>query len=117
MSGVVRKKFQMTNLTMPNNFYYMKYAIESVPGLADVGVLQVVGDGWVGLHPDVQMGLDIVANHPFHYFQELLFSKICSKDSLWPCPCWGSPRGWGWLGWTSPRWPDRSGNSMVFPPL
>ena len=39
----VWKFFQMTNLTMPNNFYYMKYALESVPGLADVGVLH--GDG------------------------------------------------------------------------
>ena len=39
MSGGVRKKFQMTNLTMPNNVSSMKYAIKSVPGLADVGVL------------------------------------------------------------------------------
>ena len=35
----------MTNLTMPNNFCFMKYALKSVPGLADVGVLHGVGDG------------------------------------------------------------------------
>ena len=34
----VRKKFQMTNLTMPNNISFMKYALKSVPGIADVGV-------------------------------------------------------------------------------
>ena len=39
------KKFQMTNLTMPNNFCFMKYALKSVPGLADVGVLHGVGVG------------------------------------------------------------------------
>ena len=41
----VREKFQQTNLTMPNNFSYMKYALKSVPGLADVGVLHGDGDG------------------------------------------------------------------------
>ena len=39
----VRKKFQMTNFTMPNNVSSMKYSLKSVPGLADVGVLD--GDG------------------------------------------------------------------------
>ena len=34
----VWKKFQMTNFDMPNNFFSMKYALKSVPGLADVGV-------------------------------------------------------------------------------
>ena len=34
----VWKKFQMTNLTMPNNFSSMKYAEKSVPGTADGGV-------------------------------------------------------------------------------
>ena len=34
----VRKKFQMTNSTMPNNISSMQYALKSVPGLADVGV-------------------------------------------------------------------------------
>ena len=45
MSGGVSKKFQMTNFTMPNNISYMKYALKSVPGLADVGVPHGVGDG------------------------------------------------------------------------
>ena len=45
MSGGVRKKFQMTNLTMPNNLSFMKYPLKSVPDLADVGVLQGDGDG------------------------------------------------------------------------
>ena len=34
----VRKKFQMTNFTMPNNISSMEYALKSVPGLDDVGV-------------------------------------------------------------------------------
>ena len=42
MSGEVRKKFQMT---MPKNISLMKYPLKSVPGLADVGVLQGDGDG------------------------------------------------------------------------
>ncbi len=33
----VRKKFQITNFTIPNNTSSMKYALLSVPGLADVG--------------------------------------------------------------------------------
>ena len=41
----VQKKFQMTIFTMPNNISYMKYALKSVPGLADVGVPHGVGDG------------------------------------------------------------------------
>ena len=49
--GRVWKKFQMTNLTMPNNFSSMKYALKSVPGLADVGVLHGDGDGPVALAP------------------------------------------------------------------
>ena len=40
-----RKKFLMTNITMPNNSCFMKYALKSVPGLADVGVLHGGGDG------------------------------------------------------------------------
>ena len=39
------KTFKMTNFTMPNNFCSMKYALKSVPGLADVGVPQGDGDG------------------------------------------------------------------------
>ena len=51
MSGEVRKKFQMTNFTMPNNSCCMKYALESVPGLADVGVPHGDGDGPVTMAP------------------------------------------------------------------
>ena len=40
-----QEKFEMTNLTMVNNSCSMKYALKSVPGLADVGVLQGDGDG------------------------------------------------------------------------
>ena len=43
MSGGVREKFQMTNLTMLNNLTFIKYPLKSVPALADVGVLH--GDG------------------------------------------------------------------------
>ena len=39
----VWKKFQMTSFTMPNNMSSMKYALKSVPGLADAGVPH--GDG------------------------------------------------------------------------
>ena len=35
----------MTNFDMPNNVSSMKYALKSVPGLADVGVLHGEGDG------------------------------------------------------------------------
>ena len=45
MAGEVRKKFEMTNLTMPNNVSSMNYSLKSDPGLADVGVLHGDGDG------------------------------------------------------------------------
>ena len=45
MSGVVQKKFQMTNFTMPNIVSFIKYSLKSVPGLEDVGVSQGVEDG------------------------------------------------------------------------
>ena len=41
----VQKKFQMTNFNIPNNISSMKYALKSVPGLADAGVLHGDGDG------------------------------------------------------------------------
>ena len=43
--GQVWKKFQMTNFIMPYNSCSMKYALKSVPGLADVGVPLGEGDG------------------------------------------------------------------------
>ena len=60
MSGGVWKKFQMTNLTMPNNISSMNYALKSVPGLVDVGVPH--GDGPTELNPDVLRGLEKVSN-------------------------------------------------------
>ena len=45
MSGGVRKKFQITNLTMLNKISFMKYALKPVPGLGDVGVPHGDGDG------------------------------------------------------------------------
>ena len=45
MSGGARKKFQMINLTTPNYFCFMKYALKSVPGDADVGVPHGDEDG------------------------------------------------------------------------
>ena len=45
MSGEVRKKFQMTNFTMPNYSCSMKFTLKEVPGLADVGVPHGVEDG------------------------------------------------------------------------
>ena len=61
MSGEVRKKFQMTNFTMPNNSSSMKYALKSVPGPADIGVLHGDGDG-PRPHPDVWRGQEKVSN-------------------------------------------------------
>ena len=40
-----QKNLQMTNFSMPNNVSSMKYALKSVPGLADVGVPHGDGDG------------------------------------------------------------------------
>ena len=39
MVGGVSKKFQMTNLTMPNNISSMKYSLKSVAVPPDVEVL------------------------------------------------------------------------------
>ena len=64
MSGGVRKKFQMTNLTMPNNLSSMKYPLKSVPGLADVGVLHGDGDGPRTLAPGSGSKM-----HPYHIDQ------------------------------------------------
>ena len=61
MSGGVRKKFQISNLTIPKNISFIKYALKSVPGLADVG--SPMGMGMVPeLHPDVWKVLDKFSN-------------------------------------------------------
>ena len=39
------KKILMTNFTMPNKTYSMKYGVKSVPALADVGVPHGDGNG------------------------------------------------------------------------
>ena len=39
------EKFQMTNFTMPNKTYSMKYALKSAPGMADVRVPNGDGNG------------------------------------------------------------------------
>ena len=44
-SWIVRKKFQRTHFTIPNNIFSMTFPLKLVPGLADVGVLQGDGDG------------------------------------------------------------------------
>ena len=54
MSGKIRKKFQKTNFTMPNTSSSMKYALKSVPGLANVGVPHGDGDG-LRAHPGVRI--------------------------------------------------------------
>ena len=59
--GRVWKKFQMTNFYMPNNVSSMKYALKSVPGLADVGVPHGVEDGPRTLAPG--SGSEIYAYH------------------------------------------------------
>ena len=47
----VRKNFQMTNFTVPNNISSMNCALKSVPGLADVGVPHGDEDGPGSLAP------------------------------------------------------------------
>ena len=60
MSGGARKKFLMTNFTIPNNVSCIKYSLKSVPGLADVGLLDGDGDDSPELHPDVWRGQEKV---------------------------------------------------------
>ena len=45
MSGGGRKKFQIIYFIMPNNIFLIKYALKSVPGVADVGVPHGGEDG------------------------------------------------------------------------
>ena len=58
----VWKKSQMTNLTMPNNISFMKYALKSVPGPADVGVPHGDGDGGPRAQPRCTGGLEKISN-------------------------------------------------------
>ena len=61
----------MTNLTMPNNFCFMKYALKSVTGLADVGVPHGDGDGPRALAPG--SGSKI---HPYHVDQHKKLKRL-----------------------------------------
>ena len=45
MSGWTREKFQLTNLNVTNNFFFMMHSLKSVPGLADVEVPHGDEDG------------------------------------------------------------------------
>ena len=58
MSGGVRKK--LTNFTMLNIVSSMKCSLKSVPGLADVGLLNGDRDDSPELHPDVWRGQEKV---------------------------------------------------------
>ena len=53
MSGEVRNKCQITNFIMPDNSCSMKYELELVLGLVDVGV--PYGDGTCSSGPRVRM--------------------------------------------------------------
>ena len=44
-----QEKFQMTNFRMPNKIISLNYALKSVPGLADDGVLHGDEDGPIAL--------------------------------------------------------------------
>ena len=65
--------------TITNNFYLAKYAPKTIPGPILVWAQPGDGDGLVGLHLDVQMGLEIAANDPFNYYQQLLIRKYAPK--------------------------------------
>ena len=56
-----QEKFKMTNFTMPNNISSMIYALNSVPGLADVEVPHGDGDG-PRAPPRCQGGLENFSN-------------------------------------------------------
>ena len=83
MSGEVRKKFQMTNFNTPNNSCSMKYALESVSGLADVGVPHGDEDG-----PGVQAPGSGSKIHTHHVVQHEILKgldvKKSTKGPKWP---------------------------------
>ena len=61
----------MTNLCVPKNFCFMKYALKSFPGLADVGVPHGVEDGPRTLAPG--SGSKI---HPYHVDQHKELKRL-----------------------------------------
>ena len=74
----------MTNFTMPNNISSMKYALKSVPGLADVGDPHGDGDG-PRAPPRCQGGPEKISNDKFYYALQYFFYEECSKISPWHC--------------------------------
>ena len=48
----VKKRFPMTNLTIPNNFFLKKYAPKTVPDVADAGDPHGGEDGLPELRPE-----------------------------------------------------------------
>ena len=74
----------MTNFAMPNNSCAMKFALKTVSGLADVGVLYGDGDG-PGAPPRCLEGSGKISNDYFHYAQQCLFYEICSIIIPWLC--------------------------------
>ena len=73
----------MTNLTMPNNFSFIKYAEKSSPGLADVGVPHGDEDGPVAPAPG--SGSKIPTHHvDQHEKLKGLDVKKSTKRPNWP---------------------------------
>ena len=76
----------MTNLTMPNNFSFIRYAQKTVPGIADVGVPH--GDegpsqgliGMAGIHPDVIGVRNFFLNDLSNHSKQLLVLKESCTD-------------------------------------
>ena len=66
----VWKKFQMTDFNLPSNVSSMKYALKSVPGLADVGVPHGVEDGPRTLAPGSRSKM-----YAYHVDQRSLMSE------------------------------------------
>ena len=69
----------MTNLTMPIYFWFMKYALKSVPGLADVG--SPMGMGMAPeLHPDVWSGREKFQMTNLTMLNNFCFMKYALKS-------------------------------------
>ena len=75
----------------------MKYALNSVPGLADIRVLHGDVDGPQSVNLMSGGVRKKVWNALIYNAQQYLFAKVCSKISPWSCWCWGTPWGWGWI--------------------
>ena len=76
----VMKKFQMTHFDMPNNVSSMKYALKSVPSLADVGV--PYGDGPRTLAPGYRIKNPGIPRWSVWKTKEVGWLKGCLKAKL-----------------------------------